>query len=257
MNDTKTLCDVVGKALDEYGNGKAQDAFAELLTRLRSVEKERDEDQGVIRVWRGRCERAEKEREETLRMWREYKAAKDADALRMEERAREEFEARERAEADNAALLRRIDAIGHSLGTYGNDVTTQELIGSILRESHPGAALLAELEGLHEENARLKEERNHWERRAGLTVAEVVRESYREPIAIRVEGIHEPMRAIIEQTARDAAFEEAAQVVQKFSAEWQRVADGFRTDEYSAKWSLAAEIAEDVENEIRALKGMK
>ena len=66
----------------------------------------------------------------------------------------EEVKARcERAEADNAALLKRIDAIGHSLGTYGNDVTTQELIGSILRDPHPGAALLEELEGLRKQVA--------------------------------------------------------------------------------------------------------
>lgn len=59
MSDTKALQDVVAKALAKWGNGEAQDAFEALMGRLRDAEKERDEDQGVIRVWRGRTERAE------------------------------------------------------------------------------------------------------------------------------------------------------------------------------------------------------
>lgn len=55
----KTPVEVVESALGEWGNGEAQDAFAEVVKRLRDAEQERDEDQGVIRVWRGRCERAE------------------------------------------------------------------------------------------------------------------------------------------------------------------------------------------------------
>jgi len=79
---------------------------------------------------------------------RQRSAKAERDALR---------ERVERAEADNAALLKRIDAIGHSLGIYGNDATTQELIGSILREPHVGAAMLtrvATLEALLRKHAR-------------------------------------------------------------------------------------------------------
>jgi len=123
VSDTKALYSLVADALAGHGR-EVQDAHAELLRRLEWAETSRGD--AYKNGW---------------------------DLIEESEELRERLE---RAEADNAALLKRIDAIGHSLGTYGNDVTTQELINSILRESHPGAALLEELEGLRTAIATLE-----------------------------------------------------------------------------------------------------
>lgn len=170
------------------------------------------------------------------------------------------------AEADNAALLELVKDVPGFLNNValaarrqgvGMDFTPSQALLDACSKPHPGAALLAELEGLEglrTENERLRQERNHWEGRAALTASEVAQQVVREPIAIRVEGIPEPMRAIIERDAHNAALEEAAKVVQKFSAECSKVAEGFKTDEVRAKWFMAADIVHDVGSEVLALK---
>jgi len=56
--DTKALYSLVADALAGHGR-EVQEALEALMGRLRDAEKEREEDQGVIRVWRGRTQRAE------------------------------------------------------------------------------------------------------------------------------------------------------------------------------------------------------
>lgn len=89
--------------------------------------------------WKARAEQAEREREETLRMWREYKAAKDADVVSADA-------ARERAEADNAALLTALrDAIDNALPDEP-DVWVR--VWAVRDANHPGATLLERLRAL-------------------------------------------------------------------------------------------------------------
>ena len=100
---------------------------------------------------RQRAEQAEMEREETLRMWREYRAAKDADAERLtrqlSEMGAEHDTQMERAEADNAALLQALlDAAELRL----SGPTLAAMAERLKTEPHPGAALLERLRALEE-----------------------------------------------------------------------------------------------------------
>lgn len=121
MSDTKALYDVVEKALANWGNGEAQDALEALMGRLRDVEKEREEDQGVIRVWRGRCGRAE---------------------------------------ADNAALLAAISTY-HEAWKTGRDGVPFAALLRTAHKPHPGSALLEELEGLKKQVEFLRGREQH------------------------------------------------------------------------------------------------
>lgn len=234
MNDTKTLCDVVGRALDEYGNGKAQDAFAELLTHLRDVEKVRDEDQGVIRVWRGRCERAEAEVAQLNEaLAEEHSKAEGAYARGLAVHA-EEARA---AEADNAALLKYVAGRDCNEVFSGDDCIESNLSRKkmclrcrIVSDPHPGAALLEDLEGMRKQVAfkdgkidRIEEEaREHFAaRQNALKVCDALRKELK--------------------LARDAALEEAIKTVHA------------NVD----KRNITAVQACGLLDDIRALKGTK
>jgi hypothetical protein len=113
-------------------------------------------------------ERAETEREETLRMWREYKAAKDADVASTDA-------ARERAEADNAVLLETVREIVDRLGETEPrlpglvhdedcqsldenwadecDCSWAEWKRATLVRDHPGAALLEYVKALETDSS--------------------------------------------------------------------------------------------------------
>lgn len=97
----------------------------------------------AIEALLARAGQAEKERDETLRMWREYKVQKDADVARAETTANEAHAARERAEADNAALLNALrDAVN------GLRDSRQRRCARVALSDHPGATLLERLRAL-------------------------------------------------------------------------------------------------------------
>lgn len=119
----RTPVEVVEAALANWGDEKAQAAFAEVVKRLLDVEQERDEDQGVIRVWRGRCERAEADNAALLEL------VKDVPAF---------------LEGVAASCLRR---------GLGMEFEPSPALMSAISNPHPGAALLEELEGLRKQVA--------------------------------------------------------------------------------------------------------
>lgn len=151
---------------DEYSNDYKQlEATAASVDVARiCAEKERDK-------WKARAEQSELGREETLRMWREYKTAKDADVAHADA-ARERAEAevsrlcqqreedartvraaldeQEKAEVDNAALLEILDGIiwRHTEIAGGPDAHDKAL--HVRQQHHPGASLLEYVRALEE-----------------------------------------------------------------------------------------------------------
>lgn len=172
-------------------------------------------------------------------------------------KAVEELKARcERAEADNAALrdaLMRV--VGDSQESWdsweeGDGTPLGPLLGRVLGQPSPGAALMEELEGLRiAQGAALEELRVA---RSQVADLEAARDSYRDEKRSLERAKDRMLKDMAElkqhaSDARDAALEEAAKVARDYEA------PDLGFSERMATRVTAADIAQS----IRALKGTK
>lgn len=155
MSDTKALQDVVAKALANWGNSEAQEAFEALVGRLNDAEEARDHAVDMIRSARHTFDALASLHEIGDHAYQEL-----ACHLKDEPNGHEGERITTRAEADNAALLKALNTVGHALGTAEMDAALDVLLANA-RKPHPGAALLEELEGLRKRVEFLSEREKH------------------------------------------------------------------------------------------------